>query len=183
MSDSILGSIGLSREDLLGGMPARRASTIVYAIENLTLALVTRSRHALARYQAAEPGRDSERQFMDAVSAGREQQERPAVQDLERYATEWSSMVPDVADTKAQICFQLSTRYRLVHERTPRLRAALATSTAWPSPTRTGASRGRRSALRSSPIAPRTGASDCAGRVRGSPSDWRRCRPFGWRSR
>ena len=125
MSDSILGGIGLSREDLLGGMPARRASTIVYAIENLTLALVTRSRHALARYQAPESGRDRERQFMDAVSAGREQRERPAVQDLERYATEWSSMVPDVVDTKAQICFQLSTRYRLVYERTPRLRAAL----------------------------------------------------------
>jgi amino acid permease len=125
VSDSILGGIGLSREDLLGGMPARRASTIVYAIENLTLALVTRSRHALARYQAAESGRDRERQFMDAVSAGREQQERPAVQDLERYATEWSSMAPDVPETKAQICFQLSTRYRLVYERTRRLRAAL----------------------------------------------------------
>src|SRR4051812_1022859 len=99
MSDSILGGIGLSREDLLGGMPARRASTIVYAIENLTLALVTRSRHALSRYQAAESGRDRERQFMDAVSAGRDQKERPAVQDLERYAPEWSSMAPDIAET------------------------------------------------------------------------------------
>jgi hypothetical protein len=69
--DSILGGIGLSRDDLLGGMPARRASTILFAIENLTTQLVRRSRRALARYQPAATALDKERQFMDAVGGGR----------------------------------------------------------------------------------------------------------------
>ena len=56
--DSLLGGIGISREDLLGGMPARRASTILFAIENLTHQLVSRSRMALARYQAASLATD-----------------------------------------------------------------------------------------------------------------------------
>ena len=93
--DSILGGIGISRENLLDGMPARRASTILFAIENLTHQLVTRSRRALARYQPAASAQDRERQFIDAVSGGRDESSaRPAVQDLERYATEWTPHGP-----------------------------------------------------------------------------------------
>ncbi|HYI22713.1 MAG TPA: aromatic amino acid transport family protein [Candidatus Limnocylindrales bacterium] len=125
MSDSILGGIGITRENLLDGMPARRASTILFAIENLTHQLVTRSRRALARYQPAASAQDRERQFIDAVSGGRESSVRPAVQDLERYATEWTPMVPDVADTKAALLHQISTRYQLYYDRVPRIRAAL----------------------------------------------------------
>src|SRR6188508_2983427 len=125
-TDSILGGIGISREDLLGGMPARRASTILFAIENLTNQLVSRSRRALARYQPAETAQDRERRFMDAVSAGREAQVRPKIQDVERYAPEWAYMVPEVADTQAAILHQLSERYRLYKNRLPRLRTALA---------------------------------------------------------
>ena len=128
MSDQgILGSIGLSRDDLLGGMPARRASTILFAIENLTLQLVARSRRALSRYQPAESARDKERQFIDAISGGREERARPQIQDIERYASEWTPMVPVVPDIQAAILHQLSTRYTLYARRVPRIRAALAT--------------------------------------------------------
>lgn len=120
------GAFSLSREELLGGMPARRASTILFAIENLTLQLVARSRRALVRYQPAESERDRERQFVDAVSGGREAHARPAIQDLERYAVEWGPMVPDVPDVRAAILHQLSTRYPLDYDRCRRIRAALA---------------------------------------------------------
>lgn len=129
MSDSILGGIGLSRDDLLGGMPARRASTILFAIENLTHQLVTRSRRALARYQPAATAQDRERQFIDAIGGGREEAARPAIQDVERYATEWTQLVPGVAETQAAILHQLSERYPLHYERVPRIRAALAADT------------------------------------------------------
>jgi amino acid permease len=127
--ESFFGLSGLSREDLLGGMPARRASTILFAIENLTHQLVSRSRRALARYQPVETAKDRERRFIDAVSGGREDQVRPSIQDVERYATEWAYMVPDVPDIRAQVLHQLSTRYALVFDRTPRVRAALAVET------------------------------------------------------
>lgn len=125
----ILGGMGISRDELLGGMPARRASTILFAIENLTLQLVARSRRALTRYQPAATAKDRERQFIDAVGGGREGLARPAIQDVERYAAEWAYMVPNVADTRAQVMHQLSARYPLDFTRTPRIRAALGADT------------------------------------------------------
>ncbi len=114
-----------TRDELLGGFPARRASTILFAIENLTHQLVTRSRRALARYQPATSAQDRERQFIDAVGGGRESAARPAIQDVERYAAEWAPLVPDVPDTKAALLHQLSSRYQLYYDRVPRIRAAL----------------------------------------------------------
>jgi amino acid permease len=119
-----------SREELLGGMPARRASTILFAIENLTLQLVARSRRALTRYQAATDPRDRERQFLDAVSGGREGQARPAIQDLERYANDWSYMVPQVPDIQAALLHLIGTRYPLDKARCSRIRAVLAADSA-----------------------------------------------------
>ena len=175
------GGFSLSREELLGGMPARRASTILFAIENLTLQLVARSRRALARYQPAESARDRERQFIDAVSGGREGQARPAIQDLERYAAEWGPMVPDVPDVRAAILHQLSTRYLLDRARCRRIRSALAAD----SPAVAEAYRRQQeAAIWRPPLRLRSaGASACAGGGRGRPSDSRRCRRSGWRSR
>ena len=107
-------------------MPARRASTIVFAIENLTMGLAARSRHALTRYQPAETARDRERQFIDALSGGREAAVRPRIQDIERYAEEWAPMVPDGPDIRAAILHQLSSRYRLWDGASARVRAAMA---------------------------------------------------------
>jgi amino acid permease len=121
--------LSLSREALLAGMPARRASTIVFAIEGLTRQLVLRSRRALARYQPARDARDRERQFLDAVGGARERQARPAIQDVERYADEWAHLVPEGAELRAAILHQLSTHHRLDPERCRRIRAALAVDT------------------------------------------------------
>ncbi|MDP8904011.1 MAG: hypothetical protein M3N29_01620 [Chloroflexota bacterium] len=121
-----MSGLGISRDELLGGMPARRASTVLFAIENLTNQLVARSRRALARYLPAESARDRERQFIDAVSGGREAQKRPRIQDIERYAGEWAHMVPDVADIHAALLGQMASRYPLDRARCRRIRAALA---------------------------------------------------------
>lgn len=120
------GEFSLSREELLGGMPARRASTIVFAIENLTLQLVARSRRALARYQPAEGARDRERQFIAAVGGGRETSARPAIQDIERYTDAWAPLVPATPEVHAAVLHQLSMRYPLARDRVRRIRLALA---------------------------------------------------------
>ncbi len=178
--ESILGGIGISRDELLGGLPARRASTIVFAIENLTLQLVARSRRALVRYQPAETARDKERQFMDAVGAGRDEQPRPAVQDLERYATEWAPLVPDLPDTKAAILYQLSTRYALHYDRVSRIRGALSVDT---QAVADAYLRQQNKDISTAFVSTWTGASGCAGFVPAFQRGSRRCRPFGWRSR
>jgi len=42
---------GFSRDELLGGMPARRASTLLFAIESRTALLVARERRAMATFE------------------------------------------------------------------------------------------------------------------------------------
>ena len=51
----------LSREDILGGLPARRASTILIAIENRTAYLASRARLAGLRYVPDQSFRSTRR--------------------------------------------------------------------------------------------------------------------------
>ena len=44
-----------SREELLGGLPARRASTSLFAIESRTARLVARARHAAEWIPSSRP--------------------------------------------------------------------------------------------------------------------------------
>jgi hypothetical protein len=76
----------LSREDVLGGLPARRASILLFAIESRTAQLVARSRRALATYLTERTAEQGERAFLDAMSEGRDLALQPTIQDLERYA-------------------------------------------------------------------------------------------------
>src|SRR6266516_405664 len=79
----------LSREEVLGGLPAKRAHTLLFAIENRTGQLVARSRSALTVHESERGVEERERAFLDALSAGREPPVRPRAMDLERYAPDW----------------------------------------------------------------------------------------------
>ncbi len=114
-----------SRDELLGGLPARRASTLLFAIESRTAQQVARSRSAMATYLTDRTAADRERAFLDALSGGRTLPIRPTIQDIERYASEWAALVPDGADQRAAILTRLAASYRLPAARTPRVAAAL----------------------------------------------------------
>lgn len=114
-----------SRDQLLGGLPARRASTLLYAIERRTAALVNRSRTAMASYRAAETIEDRDRAFMVALASGREETTRPSAQDLERYAPRWADLVPPDVNLRAALARLIGQSYRLTARHAPQLRAAL----------------------------------------------------------
>jgi hypothetical protein len=114
-----------SRDELLGGLPARRASTILFAIEARTAHLVARSKRAMAWYETPRNSAERERAFLEAMAGGRELPMTPTVQDLERFAPRWAELVPSGADIRASLARLLAQKYRLVHDRVPRLRAAL----------------------------------------------------------
>ncbi len=115
----------LSREDVLGGMPARRAGLALHAIRSRTASLVARSRRSLAGYVGEHTAAAREQEFMAALATGRDLTRKPTVQELERYAEEWASLVPDDPALRAAIAKLLGDAEALPADRIPRLRAVL----------------------------------------------------------
>ncbi len=101
----------LYRDEVLNGLPARRASTLLFAIESRTAQLVARSRRALATYRTERTAEADERAFLDALSGGRDLPLQPTVQDLERYAPEWASLVPTDASVRAALARMIGQKY------------------------------------------------------------------------
>src|SRR5512135_2085706 len=93
----------LSREELLGGLNARRASTLLFAVEARTAQLVARSREAMQPFLTDKAFADRERAFLDALAVGRDLPIQPSIQDLEHYAPQWAKLVPDDPGLRAAI--------------------------------------------------------------------------------
>src|SRR5688500_14116589 len=115
----------LSRDEVLGGLPARRASTLLFAIEGRTAHLVVRSRQAMAYVLTEKTSEARERAFLDALAQGRDLPVQPRIQDLERYAPEWAALVPDDAGVRAALARLIGEKYLLPRRQTPALRWAL----------------------------------------------------------
>ncbi|MCL4394543.1 MAG: hypothetical protein M1482_07040, partial [Chloroflexi bacterium] len=115
----------LSRDDLLGGMSARRASTLLFAIESRTSRLVVQSQHAALPLLAATTALALERAFLDALAEGRDLVNPPTVQDLERHATEWADLVPADSNLQAALARLVGSKYRFTRDVTPSLCLAL----------------------------------------------------------
>jgi amino acid permease len=115
----------LSRDEVLGGLPARRAATVLHAIRARTASSVARSRRPLGGYVGERTAAQRESEFLAALASGRDRRARPSVQDLERYAADWAPIVPAQPAMRAAIAQRLGAEERLVRDRVPRLRAAL----------------------------------------------------------
>jgi amino acid permease len=115
----------LSREDLLGGLPARRASTLLFAIESRTAQLVARSRKAMATYLTERTAEQQEQAFFEALSEGRDLPVQVAIQDLERYAREWAPLVSDDTGVRASLARLIAEKYGLPRGRLRHISAAL----------------------------------------------------------
>jgi amino acid permease len=116
-----------TREALLGGLPARRASTLLFAIESRTAYLVAQQTAAIILSEASAEAR--ERTFLEALAHGRDLPLQPTIQDLERYAPQWTDLVPEDPGARAAIAHFLSTKYTFTYRVVPRLRSALGLDT------------------------------------------------------
>lgn len=70
------------REELLAGLPARRADTLLFVIESRTAHLLARSRQAMTPFAAEAHDDETELEFFEAFSQGRDPPITPAIQDL-----------------------------------------------------------------------------------------------------
>jgi len=115
----------LSRQELLAGLPAQSASTTLYAIESRTAQLVSHARHEAEFYITPVTAEWREREFLKAIAAGRELPLQLTIQDLERYAPEWASLVLDDVNVRAAIAHLLAVKYRFTKRTVLKLRGAL----------------------------------------------------------
>lgn len=117
-----------TRDELLGGgMPVRRATMLLFAIESRTADLVAQEHGDAALYLtfAGTPTRAQD--FFAALAKARDDTTPVTIQDLERFAPRWRSLLPETPEPKlnAVLAQQLGAKYKFTHAGTPQLRSAL----------------------------------------------------------
>ena len=118
----------LTVEDVLDGLfdkHARVASTVLFAIESRTAYLVAQSRQVMERFLTEEAAQKRELDFLEALALGREPPLRPTIQDLERYAPQWASLVPEKPSAQAAVARLLGQKYAFTYGAVPGIRNAL----------------------------------------------------------
>ena len=106
-------AVAFSRESVLGGLPARRASTLLFAIENRTALLVSRARHAMARFETERTAAEREQSFLAALAGGRTPLAGLRIQDLDRHARGWADLVPPDPALRAAVLGRIVEKYGL----------------------------------------------------------------------
>lgn len=119
-----------TRDEVLGGLPARRAATLLFLIETRTAHLVAQSRETLALFLTEELVKERDRVFLEAFNLGREPSRRPTIQDLETHARLWAPLVPQNPGVQAAVGHLLSQKYTFTARDVPGIRAALGLDTA-----------------------------------------------------
>lgn len=114
-----------SRSEVLGGLPARRATTQLFAIESRTAHLVARSRRAMATFETERSAAEHEQAFLQAMAGARESRGRVRIQDIERYARSWGKLIPADPELRAGLVRRVADKYGLPADRVPRIRSAL----------------------------------------------------------
>jgi amino acid permease len=113
------------RDELLAGLPARRAGALLFAIESRTAHLLARSRRAMQRFATDEDEDESELAFFAAFSQGWDPPIAPAIQDLERHSGQWAPLVAQNPQIRAAVAHRLGKKYRFTYQDTPGIRQAL----------------------------------------------------------
>jgi hypothetical protein len=113
----------ISREEVLAGLPARRAQTLLFLIESRTAHLVARSRVEFSLTESTANERALA--FLEAFALGNSLPLHPSIQHLERYASQWASLVPENPRLKAALFKALSEKYRFSDRLIPNIRATL----------------------------------------------------------
>ena len=114
-----------TRDEALGGLPARRAATLLFLIEGRAAHLVDQSRRAADFLAPEDVSRERDLAFLEAFSMGREPPVKPTVQHLERYAAQWAPLVPANPAVRAGLAHLLGRKYVFTRQAVSGIRAAL----------------------------------------------------------
>src|ERR1043165_1252175 len=114
-----------TRDEALGGLPARRAATLLFLIENRSAHLEARSRLEAEEFSTEKADEELDLAFIEAFALSREPPLRVTIQDLERHAVKWAHLIPDNARLQAAIAHLLCEKYSFTSRDVPGIRSAL----------------------------------------------------------
>ncbi len=115
----------LTREEVMAGLPAKRASILLFLIESRTAHMVAKSRQAMELFLTEEAAKERDLAFLEAFALGRNPPLRPTIQDLERHAPQWAPLVPENPRVRAALAHLLGQKYTFTYQAVPGIRAAL----------------------------------------------------------
>jgi amino acid permease/predicted transcriptional regulator len=113
------------REELLTGLPAKRADALLFLIESHAAHLVARARRATELFVTEEDDNERELTFFEAFSQGRDPPLVPTIQDLERHARRWAPLVAQNPQVRAAVAHRLGKKYRFTYQDAAGIRRAL----------------------------------------------------------
>lgn len=114
-----------SRDEVLAGLPARRARTLLFLIESRTGRLVAKSRQAMERFLTDQAAQERDLAFLEAFALGEDPPLRPSIQDLEHHAAHWADLVPLNPRLRAAVAHFLGEKYDFAYASVPAIRQAL----------------------------------------------------------
>jgi amino acid permease len=114
-----------NRAEVLGGLTARRARTLLYLIESRSARLAAQARRAMTPFRSEQVAAEDELAFITAFTEGRDPPLKPSIQDLEHFAAQWADLVPREPRMQAAVAHALGAKYRFTHEAVPGIRSAL----------------------------------------------------------
>ena len=89
-----------TRDEALGGLPARRAATLLFLIESRSAHFEARSRFVAEELPTEKAAHELDLAFLEAFALSREPPLRVTIQDLERHAAKWAHLIPE----NARVC-------------------------------------------------------------------------------
>src|SRR5438874_3896878 len=113
-------------DEVLGGFSAKRARLLLFQIESRTAYVKVQSQRVVSSYLTDEAAQQQDLAFFQALVEGRESAVRPTIRDLERYAPQWQSLVPQNVTLQAALVHLLGQKYRFALRDIPQIRQVLA---------------------------------------------------------
>jgi amino acid permease len=116
----------LTPTEVLEGFSAKRARLLLFQIESRTAYAKVQSQRVVSSYLTEEAAEQQDLAFFEALAEGRDMAVRPTIRDLERYAPQWQSLVPQNVTLQAALVHLLGQKYRFAQRDIPQIRQALA---------------------------------------------------------
>src|SRR2546421_8641894 len=113
-------------DEVLAGFSAKRARLLLFQIESRTAYAKVQSQRVVSSYLTEEAAEQQDLAFFEALVEGRESPVRPTIRDLERYASQWQSLVPQNVTLQAALVHLLGQKYRFALRDIPHIRQVLA---------------------------------------------------------
>lgn len=119
-----------SIDDIMHGLPAKRSGLNLFAIESRTAQLAEQSYITPAPQITRMSDSERSQLFIDTLARDRGHSVQVTIQQLERFAPRWASLLPESIDLRAEMAHLMSKEYRFTYDEIPQIRQVFGLDTA-----------------------------------------------------